>query len=64
MWYFTRHIENKLDKTEIELKALVATQSARSDQLFLNLSEYRKDLSDYRKEADQKFYDLLMAKSK
>jgi hypothetical protein len=58
MWMFTRHIDTKFDKFDKSL----AVQSARSDKLYEELIASSEKLSDYRKEADRKFYSILKNK--
>ncbi len=54
-WYFTREIRISLEKLETDVRA----QGARTDKLYEIWVEHQKDLSNIRKETDQKFYDML-----
>jgi hypothetical protein len=54
-WYFTREIRISLEKLEADVRA----QGARTDKLYEIWVEHQKDLSNIRKETDQKFYDML-----
>lgn len=51
LWYFSHHIKSKLER-----------HAERTDKLYEMFIQLRNDLSDYRKESDQKFYDLLKDK--
>ena len=46
------------------LDGKIERQSVRTDQLYSVWCETTKQLSDYRKESDQKFYDLIKENKK
>jgi len=71
--YKEENMENKNWMVHVEFLVLLVTliggfylldgkierQSGRTDQLYSVWCETTKQLSDYRKESDQKFYDLI-----
>ena len=55
MWYFTSRFERKMERLEDRWDIRMQRTEDRWSTL-------EKQLSDYRKEADQKFYDMLSRK--